>query len=83
MLHKISRLSALWFQTRRFLKFSKIYIRPCDLDIPFDQLFERAISGSFLSDKFDKIQASILVGDIFEAIVDDTRRTSNDHNSSL
>ena len=64
MLHKIARLSALWFQTRRFLKFSKIYFCACDLEIPFDQLLERAISGSFLSAKFDKIQAIVLEGDI-------------------
>ena len=75
--YQISRLIGL------VVKVLKIYIRPCDLDIPFDQLFERAISGSFLSAKFDKIQTIILGGDIFEAIVDDTRRTSNDHNSSL
>ena len=54
----------MWFQTRRFLKFSKIYFCPCDLDIPFDQLFEKAFLGSFLSAKFIKIQAILLGGDI-------------------
>ena len=44
----ISRLYALWFQTRSFLKFSsqESIFNLCDLDM--QQLLKRAIRGSFL-----------------------------------
>ena len=88
ILHKISRLSALWFQTRRFLKFSKTYFYPCDLvsrytfssiscegqirTIPVSQIWLN--SSHYFRVRYRLKQL---------LITHDGQQTSNDHNSSL
>ena len=50
---------------KKILKFKKIYFCPCDLDIPFDQLFERATLKIIPVSQIVNIQAIILGGNIF------------------
>ena len=63
-MQNIKAISLVVSDKKIFKAFENLFC-PCDLHIPFDQLFERVIKGSFLSAKFDKIQAIILEGDIF------------------
>ena len=90
--YKLSKLYALWFQRRRFLKFSswKSIVSLCDLDMQWTKTIWTILKEGhirIISSKFGQNPASSLgIGVIWSncgrRTTHDGRRTPNDHNSS-
>ena len=92
VIYQISKLYALWFQRRRFLKFSswKSIFSLCDLDMQwsetiwtiFKEGYIRIIPTKFGQNPASSLRDHVLWSNCWQRTTHDARRTSNDHKSS-